>query len=64
MILREGLAIGLDNLEKMAQMDTETVLKITREFVEDSGFEGIAPLPAEVKYSIETAKKLPKIIDY
>ena len=34
------------------------------EFVERTGFDGIAPLPKEVKSTIETAQKLPKLVEY
>lgn len=34
------------------------------EFVEKTGFEGIATLPKEVEYTVAQAKKLPKIVEY
>jgi hypothetical protein len=34
------------------------------DFVERTGFDGIAPLPKEAEYTIESARKLPKIIEY
>lgn len=55
---------GIDSIEKLSKMKSEYVLKITREFVERTRFEGIAPLPKEVKSSISRAKKLPKIVEW
>lgn len=55
---------GIDSIDKMAKMTAEELLKITKDFVEDTGFDGIAPLPKEAKSSIETAKKLPRIVEW
>jgi hypothetical protein len=56
-------AAGIDTVEKMAEQDPETLLATMREFVEETGFDGIAPLPKEIESSISTAKKLLKEID-
>ncbi len=55
---------GIDTVEKMAGMSEEDILQITSDFVSQTGFEGIPPLPAEVRHSIETAKNLPKIVQF
>ncbi|MDO8122788.1 MAG: DUF4332 domain-containing protein [Candidatus Hermodarchaeota archaeon] len=55
---------GIDTVEKMAEQNPDTLLVAMREFVEETGFEGIAPLPKEIESSINTAKKLPKEIEY
>ncbi|MGD2027799.1 MAG: DUF4332 domain-containing protein [Anaerolineales bacterium] len=55
---------GIDSVEKMAGMAADEILEITAKFVADSGFEGIPPLPAEVRYSIAKAQSLPKVVDY
>jgi hypothetical protein len=55
---------GFDKLEKLRNITTEELLQITREFVERTGFDGIAPLPKEALSAIETAKKLPEIIEW
>ncbi|KXH74468.1 MAG: hypothetical protein AM326_09875 [Candidatus Thorarchaeota archaeon SMTZ-45] len=55
---------GFDFLEKLRQTSPEELLQITREFVERTGFDGIAPLPKEAKGAIEAAKKLPDIIEW
>jgi hypothetical protein len=33
-------------------------------FVEKTGFEGIAPLPKEAKFTVVEAEKSPKIVKY
>ncbi|MEJ2758041.1 MAG: DUF4332 domain-containing protein [Anaerolineales bacterium] len=58
------LDAGINSVEKMASMTEEEILKVTTRFVQESGFEGVPPLPAEVRYSIDKAKKLPKIVEY
>ncbi len=55
---------GIDTVEKMAEQNPDTLLVVMREFVEETGFEGIAPLPKEVESSIRTAQNLPKEIEY
>lgn len=54
---------GIDTVEKMAEQNPDTLLVAMREFVKETGFEGIAPLPKEIESSINTAKKLPKEIE-
>ena len=55
---------GIDSVEKLAGMQVEEVLEITARFVAETGFEGIPPLPAEVRHGIPKAKSLPKVVDY
>jgi len=55
---------GVDTVEKMAQWDPEAFRKMIVDFVERTGFEGIPTLSAEARFTIEKAKKLPKLIDY
>ena len=55
---------GVDTLEELAQWDAEELRAMMIEFVERTGFDGIAPLPKEVKSTIETAQKLPKLVEY
>lgn len=55
---------GIDSVQKLAQSQVEEVLQITQEFVAKSGFDGIAPLPAEVSFSIKTARTLPDVVEY
>jgi hypothetical protein len=55
---------GIDTVEKMAEWDPEELRGMLVEWVERTGFEGIAPLLEEAKFSVESARKLPKIVEY
>jgi hypothetical protein len=33
-------------------------------FVDRTGFDGIAPLPKEVAFSVATARRLPRLVEY
>jgi len=55
---------GVDTIEKMAAYDEDELLAVTRAFVERTGFDGIAPLPAEARHSIKTARALPRVVEY
>jgi hypothetical protein len=34
------------------------------EFVERTGFDGVATLPAEARFTVAEARKLPRLIEY
>ena len=53
---------GADTLERIAEWEPEDLRRMLAEFVERTGFEGIAPLPKEVRSTVETARKLEKIL--
>lgn len=55
---------GVDCIEKMAAWEPEALLKMTAEFVERTGFQGIAPLPKEVGSTIANAKRLPRVVEF
>lgn len=55
---------GVDTLEKLAGWEPEPLREMLTEFVTQSSFDGIAPLPAEIRYSIAQAKQLPRIVEY
>jgi hypothetical protein len=55
---------GVDTVEKMAKWDPEELRVHMIEYVEKSGFKGIPPLPKEVKCTVETARKLSKLVKY
>jgi hypothetical protein len=55
---------GVDCVEKMVAWEPEALLKMTAEFVERTGFDGIAPLPKEVSSTIANAKRLPRVVEY
>ena len=54
---------GVDSVAKMAGWDPEGLRAMLLEFVERTGFEGIAPLPAEAAFSVARAKELPRIVE-
>lgn len=55
---------GLDTPDKFTQWDVDGLRKKLIEFIDKTGFDGIAPLPKELHNAIETAKKLPKVVQY
>ena len=55
---------GVDTLEKMAEWDPEELRAMVIDFVERTGFDGIAPLPKEAASAVATAKRLPKLVEY
>jgi predicted RecB family nuclease len=55
---------GVDTVEKLAEYEPDTLLRITAEFVRATAFPGIAPLPKEVSSTIATARKLPKLVEW
>jgi hypothetical protein len=54
----------VDTVEKLASQEPDALLRLTAEFVARTGFDGIAPLPKEVRSTIASARKLPKIVEY
>jgi hypothetical protein len=55
---------GIDTVEKMSDWNPEELRAYLVEFVDRTGFEGIAPLPKEVRCTVEEAKRLPTIVEY
>ena len=55
---------GVDTIEKMAGWDPEELRVTLVEWVERKGFEGIAPLLKEAEFSVEKARKLPRVVEY
>lgn len=55
---------GFETIDKLRNVSQEELLRITREFVERTKFNGIAPLPKEAINAITTAKKLPDIVEW
>jgi hypothetical protein len=55
---------GVDTIEKLAQWNPQELRTMLIEFVERSKFDGIAPLPKEIEFSIKKAKKLPNKVEY
>ena len=55
---------GIDTVEKLAALEPQELCAIMVEYVAESGFEGIPTLPAEAQYTVDKARKLPKIVEY
>ncbi len=55
---------GIDTVEKIAALGPDELRAKVIQFIEESGFEGILTTPAEAKYTLEKARKLPRIIKY
>ncbi len=55
---------GVNTVEKMADWDPEELRHMLADFIERTGFDGIAPLPKEVASTVATARLLPKIVEY
>lgn len=55
---------GLDTPDKFAKWKMEDLRQMLIDFVKRSGFDGIAPLPKELSNAIDTARTLPKLVQY
>jgi hypothetical protein len=55
---------GVDTMEKMAKWNPQELRAHLVEFVKRTGFKGIAPLPKEAKFTVETARRMPRIVEY
>jgi hypothetical protein len=55
---------GVDIIEKMARWDPAELREMLIGFVEQTGFDGIAPLPKEAASAVATARRLPKVVEY
>jgi len=55
---------GVDTPDKMATWDPEELRKMLVSYVKRTGFNGIAPLPKEVRNAVETAKQIERIVEY
>nr|MBN2278747.1 DUF4332 domain-containing protein [candidate division Zixibacteria bacterium] len=55
---------GLDTPHKFAKWEPDALRQMLIDFVKKTGFNGIAPLPKELKNAIEKARQLPKVVQY
>jgi hypothetical protein len=55
---------GVDTLDKLAQCDPDALRTLLVQFVERTGFDGIPALPKEIRSTIATARKLPRLVQY
>jgi hypothetical protein len=53
---------GADTLEKIAAYEPEELGAMLADFVARTGFDGIAPLPKEVRNAVANAGRLPKLV--
>ena len=55
---------GLDTIDKIADSDPVALRKHFVDFVNETGFDGIAPLPKELRNAVETAKQIDRLVVY
>ena len=55
---------GIDTVEKIAELTPEELQLQVTDYIERTGFNGTATLPAEAQYTVKKAKELPKIVEY
>jgi hypothetical protein len=55
---------GADTPETIAGWEPEPLHAMLADFVARSGFDGTAPLPKEVQYTVATARRLPRVVEY
>jgi hypothetical protein len=54
---------GFD-IEKLRKVTPDELLRVTKDFVDKTSFDGIAPLPKEAQHTIDSAKKLPDVVEW
>ena len=55
---------GVDPVEKLASWDPQELREMLIKIVEETGFDGIAPLPKEVRNTVESARVIERIVVY
>jgi len=55
---------GVDTLDKMAKWNPDKLRTMLIDYVQKTGFDGIAPLPKEAEFTVKEAKRLPRMIEY
>jgi hypothetical protein len=55
---------GLDTPGKFKEWEPDALRRMLLEFVERTGFDGIAPLPKELRNAIAKARQLPQVVQY
>ncbi|MFX1482186.1 MAG: DUF4332 domain-containing protein [Promethearchaeota archaeon] len=55
---------GIDTLDKLERFTPRELREFLLEWIEKTGFDGIAPQPKEAENVIKTASKLPRIVEY
>ena len=54
---------GIDSVEKMAGREPEELREYLDGYVKSSGFEGITPLPKELRFTVDEARKLKPVVE-
>jgi predicted RecB family nuclease len=57
-------AAGVETVEMLSGYEPDELLRLTSEYVQRTGFPGIAPLPKEVSSTIVNARNLPKPVEW
>jgi hypothetical protein len=55
---------GIDSVGALAKWEPDDLRQMLIDFVAQTGFDGIPPLPKEVRSAVSRARELPKIIEY
>ncbi len=55
---------GVDTVEKMAKWNPVELREMLTGFIEKTKFNGMVPLPKEAKFTVEMARRMPKVIEY
>lgn len=55
---------GIDTIDKMASREPDELRKTLLEWVKRTGFDGIAPLPKELRNAVRTAKTIERKVTY
>ena len=54
----------MDTVSRLADWEAGELEAMLVAYVERSGFDGIAPLPQEVAFSIATAQRLDRVVEF
>ncbi|MFW9769254.1 MAG: DUF4332 domain-containing protein [Candidatus Thorarchaeota archaeon] len=55
---------GVDTIDKMARYDPIELRSYLQKWIENTRFDGIAPLPKEAANAVKAAKRLPRLVEY
>jgi len=58
------LDAGMDTPAKIATYEPEAFRALIADFVERTGFQGVATLPAEARATVKMARSLPAVVEY
>jgi hypothetical protein len=55
---------GVDTVEKVAGWDPAAMRQMMRAYIEETGFDGVAPLLGEARAAVKQARRLHKVVEY